>query len=60
MKTKFRIFRPCMKDGRVYNAVNVLNEWLEENPSVEIVHWQCVKMSERNDIQIVVQYREVE
>ena len=60
MKTKFKTFHPYIEDGRVYTAVNVLNEWLEDNPSVEIVHWQCIKMTERNDIQIVIQYREIE
>lgn len=60
MKTKFKIFRPYEENGCIYNAANILNEWVEENPNVEILSWQCVKMSERNDIQIVIQYREVE
>ena len=56
MKTKFRI----VEDGCVYDAASVLNKWLEENPGVEIVSWQCLRMSRSNYIKIVIQYREVE
>lgn len=61
MKIKFKIFRPCY--GGVYGVVvkdadTVLNEWLEENPNVEIISWQTTPVGTTKELYITIQYRE--
>ena len=51
--------------GGVYGAVvkdtaTVLNEWLEENPDVEIISWQTTPVGAENELYITIQYREWE
>lgn len=61
MKIKFRTFQPVY--GGVYGAVvkdtaTVLNEWLEENPDVEIISWQACPVGAENEHYITIQYKE--
>lgn len=63
MKIKFKTFQPVC--GGVYgvvvkNATTVLNEWIEENPNVEIIGWQATAVGTDNEIYITIQYREFE
>lgn len=63
MKIKFKTFMPCY--GGVYGAVvkdttTVLNEWLEENPNVEIIGWQTTPVGDHHELYIAIQYKETE
>jgi hypothetical protein len=63
MNIKFKTFQPVY--GGVYgvvvkNAATVLNEWIEENPIVEIISWQATAVGTDNEIYITIQYREFE
>ena len=40
------------------SATIQLNEWLEEHPEVEIIHWQATPVGSYNEIYITVQYKE--
>ena len=60
---KFITFKPYTEydgNGRriVYSATVQINEWLKENPDVEIISWQAVSVGGASDICIVVQYKE--
>lgn len=61
MKIKFKTFQPVY--GGVYsvvvkNAATVLNEWIEENPNVEIISWQTTPVGTTDEIYITIQYKE--
>jgi hypothetical protein len=66
MKTKFKTFTPYMEyrnnGSKVcYRAADALNQWLEENPKVEIISWQATAVAAiENDVYITIQYRELE
>ena len=61
MKIKFITFRPVY--GGIYGAVvkdatTVLNEWLQENPKIEIINWQTLPTRELDEFYITIQYKE--
>jgi hypothetical protein len=61
MNIKFKTFQPVY--GGVYGVVvkdtaTVLNEWLEENPNVEIISWQTTPVGTTNELYITIQYTE--
>ena len=63
MKMKFITFTPRYEIDKVYgrvvrSATLVLNEWLEENPNVEIISWQTCPVGKENELYITVQYKE--
>lgn len=63
MKIKFKTFNPYQKQdyyhGKcVVEAASALNEWLEENPNVEIINWQATPVGTTNELYITIQYRE--
>lgn len=68
MKIKFKIFRPMWEyQQRGPSSCNVcispdiqLNEWLAENPKVEIINWQATPVGTSNELYITIQYRELE
>ena len=65
MKIKFKTFYPeteyCSCTGTyTIVAANVLNRWLAENPNVEIISWQATPVGTTNEIDITIQYRELE
>lgn len=60
---RFKTFEPSIEyDGNghrlVYSATLQLNEWLEENPDVEIISWQTTPILAENDLCITIQYEE--
>lgn len=60
---KFRTFKPyieCDRDGHkvVYSATIQVNEWLEENPDVEIISWQTTAVGKEHELCITIQYKE--
>lgn len=61
---KFKIFHPyCYTElgkKRYQDTADYLNEWLKENPKVEVVSWQATPIGTTNELYITVQYRELE
>ena len=63
---KFKTFRPYWEyDGRGHGKVCIdvtlqLNEWLEENPNVEVLSWQATPAGDHNELYITIQYKELE
>lgn len=61
---KFRTFKPhtdydCHGHKVIYSATLQLNEWLEENPDVEIISWQTTAVGEGDyALWITIQYKE--
>ena len=60
---KFKTFSPYWekvdRNHSVYHtAAQVLNEWLEENPNVEIISWQACPVGDHNELYITIQYKE--
>lgn len=60
---RFRTFKPYTEYDRnghkvVYSAIIQLNEWLEENPDVEIISWQTTAIGNPLDLCITIQYKE--
>lgn len=61
---KFRTFRPEWEwqsrgPCNVYISPEVqINDWLKENPDIEIIHWQACPEGDHNELYIVVQYKE--
>jgi hypothetical protein len=53
-KIRFKTFWPACS----VTATTQLNEWLEENPNVEIISWQTCPVGEYNNLYITIQYRE--
>ena len=65
MKIKFKTFRPYrytdrVRGGCTRNAVDHLNEWLEENPNVEVLSWQATPVGSTDELYITIQYKERE
>ena len=63
MNIKFRTFTPYTEyDSRhgnlVYSATNAVNEWLKENPKVEILSWQTTAVGKDRELYITIQYKE--
>ena len=66
MKVKFKVFRPIWeyrRNGPSSGNVSIgpdiqLNDWLAENPNIEIVSWQAVPIGTTNELYMVVQYEE--
>lgn len=67
---KFRTFRPVWewqdRGSGPYNcSCNVcispevqINDWLAENPNVEIISWQATPVGDHNELYITIQYKE--
>ena len=68
MKIKFITFKPYWEwRGRGDSSCNVcispevqINDWLAENPNVEIISWQTTAVGDRRELYITIQYREFE
>jgi len=62
MKIKFKTFHPYLvykgTHNDRYNAADHLNQWLEENPNVEIISWQTTPVGTINELYITIQYKE--
>jgi hypothetical protein len=41
----------------VYSATCQVNEWLEENPDVEIISWQTTAVGAESKLCITIQYK---
>lgn len=61
MKIKFITFRPIWEyrgRGNVCISPEVqINDWLAENPEVEIIRWQTTAVGDHNELYITIQYR---
>ena len=66
---KFRTFSPSIEyqdhgmfDSRriELSATYKLNEWLEENPDVEIISWNTTAVGKEHELWITIQYTERE
>ena len=62
---KFRTFWPHNEyrsaRGSVFiSATQALNEWVEENPNIEIIDWKTTPVGDHNELYITIQYRENE
>ena len=67
---KFRTFRPIWEwqergRGPYSCSCNVcispevqINDWLAENPNVEIISWQATAVEDHNELYITIQYKE--
>lgn len=62
---KFKTFKPYIEydDNErklLYPATFQLNEWLEENPNIEIISWQTTAVGSHEDYElcITIQYKE--
>ena len=60
---KFRTFWPYKESrptlGIVYiSATQALNEWVEENPNIEIIDWKTTPVGGLNELYITIQYKE--
>ena len=66
VKTKFITFEPewdYSEYGRssTYRTPAVqINDWLKENPGIEIIHWQACPVGDHNELYITIQYKEQE
>lgn len=64
MKIKFRTFRPVWEyRGNCNVCINPevqINDWLKENPDIEIIHWQACSVGDHDELYITIQYREPE
>lgn len=62
MKTGFKHFtsdRYSVHDQQVWRSADVLaNDWLKENPTLEVVNWQAVNTGKDNQLCIVIEYKE--
>ena len=59
--TKFKTFKPWVERAWqtiLHNATDELNEWLAENPNVEIIDWHPFAVGTSTDYYITVQYKE--
>ena len=61
--TKFRTFWPRNEyrsaHGNVFvSATQALNEWVEENPNMEIIDWKPCPVGDHNELYITIQYKE--
>jgi hypothetical protein len=65
MKIKFKTFHPGKKYINSFGpytitATEALNDWLAENPNVEIISWQTTPVGTAGELYITIQYREQE
>lgn len=66
MKIKFITFRPTWEwHERGPRSCNIcirpevqINDWLAENPNVEIISWQTTAVGDHNELYITIQYKE--
>ena len=62
MKIKFITFRPIWEYRGNCNVCispeGQINDWLKENPDIEIIHWQTCPVGDHNELYITIQYRE--
>jgi len=62
MKTGFKHFVSdyyYVKDTKHWiSADNLVNNWLKENPTLEVVSWQAVNTGKDNQLCIVIEYKE--
>ena len=62
MKTGFKHFVSdyyYVKDTKHWISANILiNDWLKENPTLEVVNWQAVNTGKDNQLCIVIEYKE--
>ena len=62
--TKFRTFRPeweysdCRRCQICRPPAVQINDWLKENPDIEIIHWQACSVGTSNELYITIQYKE--
>lgn len=59
--TKFKTFKPWVErtwQTHLHNATDDLNDWLKENPIVEIINWRTTAVG--TDLCITIEYREKE
>jgi hypothetical protein len=62
-KTRFITFCPRTEYDRVHGNYNItatqaINNWLAENPEVEIIDWRTTAVGPDNILYITVQYKE--
>ena len=60
---KFRTFSPYTEYDNQrrhieYSATAQVNEWLAENPDVEIISWQTTAVGNKQELYITIQYKE--
>jgi hypothetical protein len=55
---KFKTFWPYYRCGALFSAAEWVNEWLKENPNIEIINWQTTSVGNHNELYITVQYKE--
>ena len=66
MKIKFITFRPEWDYDHIHHCSTCrsttlqVNDWLAENPNVEIISWQACPVGDHNELYITIQYREFE
>lgn len=65
MKIKFKTFAPYWEYENNYrnvcrSAATQVNDWLEENPKVEIISWQTTAVGDHHELYITIQYKEPE
>jgi hypothetical protein len=63
-KIKFITFRPEWEYSE-YGRSNTcrtpavqINDWLKENPDIEIISWQATSVGTTNELYITIQYKE--
>lgn len=62
--TKFKTFRPYWEyDGSGHGKVHIgadvqINDWLKENPNIEVISWQATPVGDHNELYITIQYKE--
>ena len=63
--TKFRTFRPewAWDDKHSCNCCTPptpptlqINDWLKENPTIEVLNWQATPVGDHNELYITIQY----
>lgn len=65
MNIKFKTFRPSAvhdhyKGNCLHSATDNLNDWLKENPKVDIISWETTPVGTTNELYITIMYREWE
>jgi hypothetical protein len=62
MKTGFRHFVSDYRyvhDQKIWISADIqANDWLKENPTLEVVNWQAVSTGKDNQLCIVIEYKE--
>jgi hypothetical protein len=62
--TKFRTFKPEWEWDNKHScncctppAIQI-NDWLKENPTIEVINWQATPVGDHNELYITIQYKE--